>query len=132
MRKIILMMLLAAASGSVAAEWVKVSGNDDEIATVYVDPATVRKTGHRVTMWSLFDYKTPRVPGGPLEPYMSMRGQSEYDCKLMRSRALAISFHPKNMAQGELTYANTDPDNWRPVSPGSVAETLWKRACRKR
>ena len=132
MRKFVLPVLLAVVSSSAAAEWVKVGGHDDDPATVYVDRATMRRTGHMVKMWSLFDYKSARVPGEPLEPYLSMRGQSEYDCKNRRSRALAISFHPNNMARGELSYSNTDPDNWRPVSPGSIAETLWKLACHKR
>lgn len=82
MRNIVLMTLLAVASGSAAAEWVKVSGHDDDPATVYVDRATMHRAGQSVRMWTLFDYKTARVPGEPLEPYLSMRGQSEYDYKI--------------------------------------------------
>lgn len=129
MYKAFLMMVLAVVSSSAAAVWVEVGS--DETATVYADPATIRKTGKRVKMWSLFDYKTARVPGKPLEPYLSMRGQSEYDCKNGRTRALSMSFHPRNMARGEVTYTNAKRDNWRPVAPGTAAENLWKTACGK-
>ena len=131
MRNAILMMLLAVVSSSAAAEWVEVGS--DETATVYADTATIRKARNRVKMWSLFDYKTVRVPDKPLQPYLSMRGQSEYDCKKQRSRGLSVSFHPGHMARGDVTliHTNASPDNWRPVPPGSVIEALWKVACGK-
>jgi hypothetical protein len=132
MRKTILMMLLAAVSSSAAAEWVEVGS--DEAATVYADPATIRKEGGMATMWSLFDYKAVRVPDKPFEPYLSMRGQSEYDCKKQQARGLSASYHPGNMAKGDLTivvYSNPATGNWKPVPPGSLIETLWKFACGK-
>ena len=55
MRKTILMILLAVASSSPAAEWVKVSEN--ETAAIYVDPATIGKAGDLVKMWRLLDFK---------------------------------------------------------------------------
>lgn len=129
MYKAVLMLVLSVVSSHAAAVWVEVGS--DETATVYADPATIRKTGERVKMWSLFDYKTARVPGKPLEPYLSMRGYSEYDCKKTRSRALSVSFHPRGMASGDVTYTNAKRDKWRPLTPGSVAENLWKTACGK-
>jgi len=53
MRKAILMMLLAMASGNAAAEWVKVA--ETHRSVIYVNPASIRKVGHIVKMWSLAD-----------------------------------------------------------------------------
>ena len=60
MRKAILVMLLAGACSSAAAEvWVVVGKN--EKFTAYADPATMRKEGSMVKMWNLFDYKTAQA-----------------------------------------------------------------------
>lgn len=59
MRKAIVMLLLVVVSGSAGAAWVKIDGTDDE--TTYADPATIRKAGNMVKMWSRFDFKTVKV-----------------------------------------------------------------------
>lgn len=129
MRKAILMMLLAVVSSSAMARWVKVAGN--ETNTTYADSATIRKAGNMAKMWSVFDYKTPvALDNG--KRYMSTRAQFEYDCKEERMRPFAVSFHSKNMADGEVVYSAFDPGNWGPVPPGTVNDTLWKIACGKR
>lgn len=124
MRKTILMMLLAVLSTNAAAEWVEVGGN--EAITTYADPATISKAGDMVRMWSLGDRKTPH------DRYMSFREQYEYDCKEERVRRLDTFFHSGNMGAGAVVYANSDPLNWRPVGPGTVAGSLWIFACSKR
>ncbi len=129
MRKAILMMLLAVASSSAVAAWVKVGGNDT--AAFFADPATIRRAGDTVKMWHLYDYKTVRAPEG-IKPYISIRVQSEFDCKGERARLLSGSFHSGNMAGGEIVYKGSDPGSWAPVPPHTTNETLWKFACGKR
>ena len=68
MRKAILVMLLAVVSSSASAAWVKVSIS--EAGTGYVDPATIRKTGDKVTMSEMTDYKI--VPDTTF-PYKSVK-----------------------------------------------------------
>ena len=128
MRKAILMVLLAGVSSSAAAEWVAVGGG--ETSTAYAEPATIRRAGNTVKMWSLLDFEKARVSATHV--YMSVKGQDEYDCKEERSRRLYFSRHSGNMGEGEVVYTNADSDRWEPVPPRSVIGALWKLACEKR
>lgn len=121
MRKAIF-MLLAVVSSSAAAEWVKVGGN--ETMTIYADPASTRKVGGWVKIWSLFDLKTALDSQG--KSYMSIKHQNEYDCNEEQSRKLYSSFHSGNMGEGEVVYRSSDPGKLEPVPPGSVGAALWK------
>ena len=130
MHKAILMMLLAIMSSSAMAEWVNVGMSDDGTLTFYTDPSTIRKSGNKVKMWSLLDYKTTqKIDDG--KTFMSTRQQNEYDCKEERTRSLYIIAHSGNMARGTVVGRSDDSDKWRPVSPGSGGEDLWKFACGK-
>lgn len=119
---------MAAAAQSLGTGWVLVSF--DGTFTIYADPATIRKTGNRVKMWDLLDYNMADKISG--KPYMSIRGQSEYDCKEEKIRSLYATYHSENMARGEVVSTGTKPSNWEPVAPGSMAAALWKMACKKR
>ena len=127
MRKAVLMILLAATSGSAAADWVWVGKN--KFGIVYADPATIRRAGNLVRMWDMSDYKATQTVGG--KPYLSMRTQYEYDCDKDRSRLLELFAHPENMAGGEAVYSEVNPRNWRPNPPDSGIARLWKFACEK-
>jgi hypothetical protein len=126
--KVRLLLLLAVASNSAAAAWVEVS--DDEADTFYADPATIRKAGNMVKMWTLIDFKTVQVIGKG-KSYLSMRRKAEYDCKEEQARTVYLSWHPGNMSGGDAVHSDADPGKWRPVPPGSVTEILWKIACGK-
>jgi hypothetical protein len=127
MRKTILMMLVAVASSSALAAWVEVDRT--EMGSLYVDLATIRRADDRVKMWELFDYKTAQA--SPVKSYLSMRAQTEYDCKEGRTRALNISAHSGSMAGGEVVSTTSDPGNWSPISRGSIRAALWEMVCEK-
>lgn len=137
MRKLTLMLLLSIVSGNAMAwveealenlHWVGVSSNDT--SSEYSNPATIRKNGEMVKMWSLRDYKAAQViREGKV---LSMKAQNEYDCKEEQYRGLAYSMYSGNMGTGLVVYFNNnDSDSWAPVTPGSVVEVLWKAACGK-
>jgi len=128
MHKAILMMLLAVLSSSAMAEWSEVFR--DEGFTVYADPTTIRKAGDRVTMAVLYDYKSVQSPNSS-KPYRSSRKQSEYDCKKGQSRILSLTAHSGNMAEVDIVFSLSKPEEWEPVRPGSLAELMWKIACGK-
>ena len=130
MRKAILMLLLAIMSSDAMAEWARVGTASNETVTFYADPATIRKTGSRVKMWSLSDYKTVRQSRGM--QFMSMMEQNEYDCKEEKSRTLYISVHSENMGRGNIVHNDDETSDWSPVLPSSIIESLWKFACGKR
>jgi hypothetical protein len=127
MRKYILMLLLAVVSNSAIAEWIWISrtGKDN----TYIDPATIRKDGNRVKMWSMWSLLNAQIAKG--NPYKSIKEQSEYDCKEDQSRVLYLTFHSENMGVGNVVYTISKPNKWEPVVPGSAVEVQWKIACGK-
>jgi hypothetical protein len=129
MRRVIL-MLLAVVSNCAMAEWVQIGSSDDGAMTVYANPATLRKVGNKVKMWDLGDYKIAQ-DSGKGDQFMSIRGQSEYNCKEEQYRTLYLSFHSGNMGAGEIIGSHPDPKKWLPVMPESLIEALWKFACGK-
>jgi len=123
-----LMALLIVACNSAMAEWKDVGSNEN--TTIYVDPATIQKSGNMAKMWHLTDFRTPQKDMG--EEYMSAKDQNEYDCKEAKSRRRAYSQHSKNMGGGKVVYSDTFTTRWKPVPPDSGVEILWKFACIKR
>lgn len=128
MHKVILMVLLAVVSNGAMAEWVNVGSN--ETTAIYVDPATIQRSGNMAKMWHLTDYKTASKDMG--EAYLSTKDQNEYDCKEVKSRRRASSQHSKNMGGGKVVYSDSYTTKWKPVQPDSGIEILWKFACVKK
>lgn len=108
-----------------ATDWVVVGRA--HTFTVYANPATVRRSGGKVTLWEVIDYNTAQMNDG--EPYMSRKTQNEYDCKEKRFRILALSLHAENLGGGKVIWSDADPDKWTPAPPGRVGEAAWKFAC---
>jgi len=129
MRKVILMLLLAVVSNSAMAEWVKL-GESDEI-TSYANPDTIRRSGNKVKMWRMFDYKTPQADADS-KLFMSSKGQEEYDCKGEQSRNLALVNFSGSMGDGNVIDNLSGDDKWSPITPDSISEHLFKYACRKK
>lgn len=126
----LLITLIMLSSGPAYAEWVALGDSDSE-TTVYVDPpVTIRPRGDLVKMWHLYDHKT--VPKKAPEPYLSSRGQDEFDCADERTRKLSETYFSGNMGRGEQVYSNSDETRWEPVAPGSVGQVMWKVACDKK
>jgi len=126
----LLITLLVLSSGSVHAEWVLTSGNDDAGLTVYVDPDTIRRKGNLVKMWQLYDYKTIQTVAG--DSLLSIKRYNEYDCTEERTRMLAYTWFSGNMGSGKVVYSTPDEQQWEPVIPRSINRTLWKVACSKK
>jgi hypothetical protein len=130
MRQVILTMLMAVVSSSAFAEWVAIGSTDKFSA--YVDAATIRQAGNMVKMWNLIDYKKAARTVLSGKPYLSATSQNEYDCKEERSRMLYSYWYTGNMREGKEVDSSSEPSEWEPVPPESVAEAEWKFACRKR
>lgn len=136
MHKTILAMLLAVMTSSAIAEWVAVGANDG--GDIYADPSTIFSEGNQVRIWTLIDYKMPRV-FGRLKPLMSMKVQTEFDCKEKQSRGLSFFAYSGNMGSGDaenmseagIAYIDTAPKNWTAVHPNGMGPALWKFACTK-
>ena len=128
-RLILITLLILLCSGPAYAEWVKVTSNVQEEATLYVNPDTIRRKEEMVRMWVLTDYKTIRTLQD--ESYLSTKGKEEYDCDGERSRNLALMAFSGNMGGGKAVYSTPGEGAWVPVELETVGHIMWKFACEK-
>lgn len=126
MRRVILMMLLAVVSSSMAAEWERVGETD--ISVTYYDPVKIQKNGGTYRVWVLQDFKQ-RAPDG----VMSMRSLEEFDCKGNRFRGISGSMYSKPMASGQTLASINTPSKWdRDLGPSnSSADIILKIVCNR-
>ncbi len=107
--------------------WVKTS--ESETGTAYIDPATIRKSGRKATMWELTDY---RVAPNPRNPYLSVTRHYEFDCDEQALRTLTITAFAGKMGNGDVVLSVTEPAKWFLLAPGSVGDVMWQTACKRR
>jgi hypothetical protein len=128
MTRLLFIILLFLSSAPAYAEWVEVTGNEQGDVTVYANPDTIRRKEEMVEMWVLFDFKTIRTVGD--HSFLSIRNREEYDCAGERNRTLTFSEFSGNMGDGKAVYSNSDEQRWESVVPESLAQALWKFACK--
>lgn len=121
------MAVLTVASTGAAAEWLAMGDNGQ--AEIYIDKATITRSGDTAKMWSLQELKQPGSAGGAA--YVSLKRLDEYDCKEPRTRGVEISAFPKPMAQGTAVASEKGSGAWTKVAPDSAIEKMWKIACGK-
>lgn len=119
-------------SSGTATGWEVVGSSIDagytEEVTNYADLSTILKTGDRVKMWTLADYKTARDNGR--EPlYLSVKYQREFDCKTRQQRFLLASFYGGNMGRGVVVATLSEPSYWKGSAPDNLGAVLLKFAC---
>lgn len=151
MHRFILMLLLSIVSGSAMAGWVKVitDGNYDNQSPcskdcyfIYVDMATISKSGATVKVWRMNDFSKPEplinrwLPPSALnsKPYLSVNIQEEFDCKEQQVRFLFASYHSGHMGGGKTIHTDSVPDKWTSiggVSPDVPSKLLWRAVCEK-
>ncbi len=115
-----------------ATEWTRVHEHDELGVTLYVDHATIRKSGNRVKIWSLGDFKTVRI-GRDKKKYLSSKIQWVFYCKENKLRGLTFVFFSDNMSRGERFHTSGDVSSisgWMQIVR-SPLEELWKIACGK-
>ena len=98
MKKLLLTLMLAVVSSSEMAEWVEFFKDADETFTVYVDPATIRKSGSKVKMWALYDFSTVREVEG--KKLMSSKVQSVWNCEEDEQGMLYVVGYTESMGEG--------------------------------
>ena len=128
MHRTLFIVFLAIASKGTMAAWEVI--HSDDVATVYADPSTIRRTGDAAKMRHLTDFTTAKVPyGGERYMYSSSTFHNEYDCKDERVRVLSFSWYALNMAKGRVVYGASKPGMWEPAASESFGMHLWQFAC---
>lgn len=123
--RILLALVLAAASGQASAAWVKVAETSG--STIYIDPSVSKKVGDNVMVWLLRDHAEMRF--GPAGPYMSSKDQIEIDCRGRRVRRIYVSDHPKPMGEGRFVASEHGPMSWNDAQPRSIMGRVVDLAC---
>lgn len=114
-------------AGVVAAEWMRVGGNET-IYTAYADPESIRKSGGSARMRGLYDFMRPDLtPEG--EPFRSTTVEREYDCEGRRVRLLAHVDHAGAMGGGRAVSTGSRTGRWETVLAGALDERFLMVAC---
>lgn len=130
MKKIMVLLLLLVSS-NVFAEWTKVDVSENDILFAYVDYATIKRKGNKVTMLKIYDFKTEENVGN--DRYLSVVNRDEYDCEEKTSRITDFVAYSRNMGKGDVVYSEKNlNDKADSVSPGSMRESLLIVACGKK
>ena len=75
------------------AMWVMVTQN--EVATVFVDSASIVKIGQNKRIWVVYDLKEVDRSG-----QMSVKSYMEYDCAEFKYKTISATSHPNKMGNG--------------------------------
>ena len=112
MKRMLLSVVLVMVSANASAEWSLLASGEGK--DIYVDRSTIRRSGKTVKMWDMLDYWAPQFRGESI-PYMSRKGQVEYDCINERARLLYFSNHTGSKGGGEtLTDQTVSAPSWHP------------------
>jgi hypothetical protein len=113
------------------ASWTSL-GEFGEVA-IYIDFSSIQKSGSRVKMRDLFDFKTTQTNNAGAN-YLSWKFQREFDCNERQIRTLTGTGYSNNMGTGRIV-TQSNSQAWAPITPSSDIETtqeiLWKIACGK-
>jgi len=126
MRNLLIITFLSLTSQSALAGWTAIAS--DPIATEYVNFDTVEREDYFVKMWNMSDFKSPQEVGnGKL--FKSSKALQEYDCANDKKRLISLVHYIENMGTGQVAYFDSSPDQWRPITAGSLGEVHLKAAC---
>lgn len=122
MKRLIFALLALSFSASVAAGWVKLGETED--GAFFIDPESIRGNGHFRRVWVITNMKKQVVEG-----VQSYRVQWEHDCREERSRVLSLSGYTKPLAEGDMLFSSSDPQNWEPTPPNTPDALIQRVIC---
>lgn len=130
MNKLLITLTLAFLSTSTMAAWTRITKSDGFGVTVYADYDTIQRSGNKLKIWTLNDFKAIQEIDGV--KYLSIKTQEEFNCEDGQTRPLMHVAYSGNMEKGQVVNSYDNTDKWRPVKPGSIGEVQSKTACGKK
>ncbi len=125
MRKVMLMILLAATSGSVMADWVAI--DESSLGKTYVNSGTISRSRDLVKVWELIDFKKAKEHGG--ESFFSFTSEVEYDCARKSFQILRTAGISGHMATGSVVASGGGSGQWNPVPGGTAVDRSMQYVC---
>ena len=116
-------------SGNSIAAWDELGSN--ELITVWVDKASLKKSGDKVLLLSMLDLKKPGVDPKSKSPVNSIIGLNEYHCGQNQYRALDVKFMSDKKGDGKVIGEIKSPNStFEPVINGDWTTGVYNLACR--
>ena len=116
-------------SGNAIAAWDELGSN--ELITVWVDKASLKKSGDKVLLLSMLDLKKPGVDPKSKSPVNSIIGLNEYHCGQNQYRALDVKFMSDKKGDGKVIGEIKSPNStFEPVINGDWTTGVYNLACR--
>ena len=102
--------------------WITVTRN--EVATVYLDSASIIRSGSNRRVWVVYDLAKPDTTG-----QQSVKSNFEYDCGESKYKTISSTSHPNKMGNGPILKSIDVPSEWRSVSQDNLSRQLFAFAC---
>ena len=116
-------------SGNVIAAWDELGSN--ELITVWVDKASLKKSGDKALFLSMLDLKKPGVDPKSKSPVNSIIGLNEYHCGQNQYRALDVKFMSDKKGDGKVIGEIKSPNStFEPVINDDWTTGVYNLACR--
>lgn len=116
-------------SGNVIAAWDELGSN--KLITVWVDKASLKKSGDKALFLSVLDLKKPGVDSKSKSPVNSIIGLNEYHCGQNQYRALDVKFMSDKKGDGKVIGEIKSPNStFEPVINGDWTAGVYNLACR--
>src|SRR5690242_10133362 len=119
---------------SAQAEWIALEPRYQlhPLQIAYVDPCSMEREGHRVTLSTLIDWKAMQGGRSPTRFY-STKLSKQFDCKAKLVRTLVATDFYDHMGTAEVIGGGSHAGGgyWIPVVPETLNQGLWEAACGK-
>ena len=125
--KTLLFLSFSSLSSFAAAGWTQVSDGKDVV--LYFDSSTIKNINSYLRVWTLYDYKVPRVIAGKSNG--SIKSLQEFDCREDRSRSLSTVFYSEQMGMGETNHSDSTLGAWDYIQPGTFNAKILKTLCKR-
>ncbi len=130
MKKTLLALAALLMAGAAQADWTRVEHAARDYA-LYIDKETLRPSGTgTMLLWHLLDYTIAQDYDG--KPYLSLKGEIEYDCDKGLKRNQMHLRHQDGMGSSHLVHAAYKPGPWGAPAEGTHETTLMRIVCKDR
>lgn len=129
LNKLTITIFLAIFSTGAMTEYTFIGKN--KMTTLYVDIASISRSGNIARMCSMYDFPAPIVT--KFGSVLSMVNSFEYDCVNKMKNSLSTTIYNENMMDDKVfeTSKNVNKD-WSYIAPRTLEEREWKIACGKK
>ena len=129
MIRFLILLSVLAAQPAVAAEWIKMGGNDSVDA--YMDLKLLDKKGKYAVSWRLYDYRSPQKTSSGMV-FRSAITLDVTDCAGRTEAMTSFTQYDQPMGKGKVVASNKlAQSEWevRKITPNSIGEALAQVAC---